>query len=59
MELRTKQRELFWAKLLKLRAVLVFVVVVAGGSYLERAEIAEVWKGLRDSVEGYFDQEIT
>ena len=59
VELRTKQRELFWAKLLKLRAVLVFVVVVAGGSYLERAEIAEVWKGLRDSVEGYFDQEVT
>ena len=58
--------ELFWLKLnrllklLKLRAVLIVIVaVVAGGSYLERAEIAEVWKSLRDSVEDYFDQEIT
>ena len=58
VELQTKQRELFWSKLLKLRAVLVFVVFVAGvawGSYSKRAEIAEVWKSLRASVEGYFD----
>ena len=62
VELRTKQRGLFWSKLLKLlklHAVLVLVVGVAWGSYLERAEIAEVWKSLRDSVEDYFDQEIT
>ena len=59
VELRTKQRKLFWSKLLKLHAVLVVVVGVAWGSYLERAEIAEVWKSLRDSVEDYFDQKIT
>ena len=59
VELRMKQRGLFWSKLLKLHAVLVLVVGVAWGSYLERAEIAEVWKSLRDSVEDYFDQEIT
>ena len=28
--------------------------LAAGVSYFGRAEIAEVWKGLRDSVEGYF-----
>ena len=62
VELQTKQRELLWSKSLKLRAVLVFVVFVVGvawGSYSKRAEIAEVWKSLHDSVEGYFDQEIT
>lgn len=62
VELQTKQRQLFWSKLLKLRAVLMFVVFVGGlawGSYAKRAEIAEVWKSLRNSVEGYFDQEIT
>lgn len=62
VELQTKQRQLFWSKLLKLHAVLVFVVFVGGlawGSYAKRAEIAEVWKSLRNSVEDYFDQDIT
>ena len=62
VELRTRQRELFWSKLMKLRVVLVFAVFVVGiawSSYSKHAEIAEVWKSLRDSVEGYFDQIIT
>ena len=62
VELRTKQCDLFWSKLMKLRAVLVFAVFVVGvawGSYSKHAEVAEVWKSLRGSIEGYFDQEIT
>ena len=60
VELRTKQRELFWLKLnrmlkllpfLKLRALLL-VAVVAGLSYLGRVEIVEVWKSMRDRVVG-------
>jgi len=51
VELRKKQRELFWSKFLKLHAVLAIVGGVAWGSYSKRAEIAEVWKSLRDSVE--------
>ena len=51
VELRTKQRELFWSKLLKLHLVLALVVGVAWTAYSERAEIAEAWKSLCDSVE--------
>ena len=54
-----RKRKLFWSKLLTLHAVVVVVVGVAWSSYLERAEIAEVWKSLRDSIERYFDQKIT
>ena len=51
-ELRTKQRELFWSKLnrMKLGAALV-AALVGGMSYFGRAEIAEVWKSFRDSIE--------
>ena len=60
MELRTKQRELFWLKLnrmlkllpfLKLRALLIVVVIVVL-SYFGRVEIVEAWKSLRDGVVG-------
>lgn len=52
VELRTKQRELFWSKLnrMKLGAWLV-AAIVAGVSYFGRAEIAEVWKSFRDAIE--------
>lgn len=52
VELRTKQSELFWSKLRRLRLVLALVAAFAAGAfYLERAEIAQLWKSLRDSVE--------
>ena len=60
VELRTKQRELFWLKLnrmlkllpfLKLRALLL-VAVVAVLSYFGRVEIVEVWTSMRDRVVG-------
>ena len=60
VELRTKQRELFWLKLnrmlkllpfLKLRASLL-VAVVAGLSYWGHVEIVEVWKSVHDRVVG-------
>ena len=54
VELRTKQRELFWLKLRRLRLVLALVAAVAaaaGAFCLERAEIAQLWESLRDSVE--------
>ena len=56
VELRTRQRELFWSKLkrMKLGAGLVVALVaglVAAMSYFGRAELAELWKSLGGDVE--------
>lgn len=56
VELRTKQRELFWSKLkrMKLGAGLVLALVtglVGVMSYLARAELADRWNSFRGDVE--------
>ena len=53
VELGARQRELFWSKLNRMKLGAALVIALVGGmmSYLGSAEIAEMWKSFRGTIE--------